>query len=191
MPQRPEHSIWIEIAWDVLCWVASLLWAVFRWVASLLWAALKLPWRVLGAILRWCEGLDYEAVFVAWHIGMAAALVGIPLYLWLAQPAWLFDPLSAVLPAAEVAREAAPAVAITEGSLPAPGCLPARITGDRVNLRADPGRQGKVLRKLRAGEIVTVLDCQGYELDGYTWWQVTGEDGNVGWAATQWMEEVR
>jgi hypothetical protein len=48
-----------------------------------------------------------------------------------------------------------------------------------------------VLRKLHAGELLSVHDCRGYTEDGYTWWQVAGEHGTVGWVATQWLEEKR
>jgi hypothetical protein len=41
---------------------------------------------------------------------------------------------------------------------------------------------------LQRDERLTVLNCVGHELDGYTWWQVVGDDGHAGWVATQWLE---
>lgn len=74
------------------------------------------------------------------------------------------------------------------GPLPAPRCPPARVTADGVNLRAGPGLQAAVLRKLRRDEALSVLDCGGLEQDGFTWWEVAGADGTRGWAATRWLE---
>lgn len=48
-----------------------------------------------------------------------------------------------------------------------------------------------MLRKLRLGEQLSVFDCRNYQEDGYIWWQVVGEDGVEGWAATNWLEEVK
>jgi hypothetical protein len=46
------------------------------------------------------------------------------------------------------------------------------------------------LRKLRLNERLSVLDCRGEPSDGFLWWEVEGEDGMRGWAATQWLEEA-
>jgi hypothetical protein len=172
---------WLDISWKLLCWFGSLLWTMLR-----------LPWRVLVAIARWCSHLDEETFFVAWRVSLAIALVAVPLYIWLAQPAWLLDPLHAALPPVGVVTEAAPPAApLPDTTLPASGCPTARVTARQVNLRAGPGREEMILRKLRLGELLTVRDCRGHEEDGYTWWQIVGEDGVEGWAATNWLEVAK
>jgi hypothetical protein len=40
LPQQPARSTWLAIAWEILCWVASLL-----------WATLRLPWRSVRTYL--------------------------------------------------------------------------------------------------------------------------------------------
>jgi Tol biopolymer transport system component len=63
--------------------------------------------------------------------------------------------------------------------------------GADLNLRAEPALTGDVLRKLQAGDIVTILDGP-VDADGYTWWQVQAEDGSTGWAVNipEWYVPV-
>jgi hypothetical protein len=65
-----------------------------------------------------------------------------------------------------------------------------RVSAERLHLRAEPGTKSEVLRMLRPGEVLVPLECSGLDLDDYTWWRVTGEDGQVGWAATKWLERA-
>jgi hypothetical protein len=90
-----------------------------------------------------------------------------------------------------VATEATATLAATPQAAPTPTaqtCPSVRVTRRGVNLRDAPGLDGIVLRKLRLGEVLAVLDCVGGTRDGYTWWWVVGEDGQAGWAANNWLE---
>ncbi|HRJ75853.1 MAG TPA: SH3 domain-containing protein [Anaerolineales bacterium] len=54
--------------------------------------------------------------------------------------------------------------------------------GENINLRTDPTLNANVLKKLSAGEIITVL--QGYvDADNYYWWKIQTEDNTEGWVA--------
>lgn len=53
--------------------------------------------------------------------------------------------------------------------------------GAFLNLRVEPSLNGKILSKLSAGEVITVLD--GYiDVDDYYWWKIRTQDGTEGWA---------
>ncbi|MBI5824179.1 MAG: PD40 domain-containing protein [Chloroflexi bacterium] len=53
--------------------------------------------------------------------------------------------------------------------------------GAFLNLRTEPSLNGKILEKLPAGEVVTVLD--GFvDMDDYYWWKIQTQDGIEGWA---------
>jgi dipeptidyl aminopeptidase/acylaminoacyl peptidase len=50
-----------------------------------------------------------------------------------------------------------------------------------LNLRTGPSLDAKILEKLPAGEVVTVLD--GYvDANDYYWWKIQTQDGTEGWA---------
>ena len=53
--------------------------------------------------------------------------------------------------------------------------------GANLNLRIEPSLQGNVLKKLKEGDQVTVLDGPR-EVDGYYWWKLRTADGVEGWA---------
>lgn len=53
---------------------------------------------------------------------------------------------------------------------------------DRVNLRSGAGLDYAIIRELREGETGTVVDGPR-QADGYTWWKVSWDEGNTGWAA--------
>jgi hypothetical protein len=176
-PQRPERSSGLDIAWKILCWFIALLWAM-----------LKLPWRGLRAIRGWYGGLDDELaanlrlfVFTLMLIAGGVALVLHP-------PGWLAGLVPAMPSLTRDAEPNAPTWPPAEAAPQAPTCPTVRVTAARLNLRAEPGLQGQIVRKLQRDERLTVLNCAGHELDGYTWWQVVGDDGHAGWVATQWLE---
>jgi dipeptidyl aminopeptidase/acylaminoacyl peptidase len=53
--------------------------------------------------------------------------------------------------------------------------------GAFLNLRTEPSLDAKILEKLPAGEVVTVLD--GYvDADDYYWWKIRTQDNTEGWA---------
>jgi len=53
--------------------------------------------------------------------------------------------------------------------------------GANLNLRTEPSLNGKILEKLPAGEVISVLD--GYvDIDDYYWWKIQTKDGIEGWA---------
>jgi Tol biopolymer transport system component len=61
--------------------------------------------------------------------------------------------------------------------------------GDYLNLRDKPSINANILRKIRAGEKVTIIG--GPEIsDGYTWWQIKTEDDFLGWVVENedWYE---
>lgn len=191
VPQHPERSIWLDIAWDVLCWAASLFWTALCWVASVLWVALKLPWRILRAIWRWREGLGYELAANLRLFVFTLALVAGGAMLVLHPPSWLADRMPAMPSLMVDAETDAPAWPTPEASLLTPNCPAVRVTAVRLNLRTEPDLQATALGKLQAGETPTVLYCEDDQVaDGYTWWEVVGEDGIRGWAATEWLEEA-
>ena len=52
--------------------------------------------------------------------------------------------------------------------------------GANLNLRTEPSLSGKILEKLPAGEVITVLD--GFvDVDDYYWWKIQTQDGIEGW----------
>lgn len=186
--QQPERSVWLHIAGDFLCWVALLLWTAFCWGASLLWATLKLPWRVLGAIFRSYEALDYELAANLRLFVFTLSLAAGGAMLVLHPPSWLVDRMPAMPSLTADAETNAPTWPTPEVFPLVPSCPAVRVTAVGLNLRAEPDLQAKALGKLQAGEIPTVLYCQNDQVaDGYTWWEVIGEDGVRGWAATQWL----
>jgi len=53
--------------------------------------------------------------------------------------------------------------------------------GAFLNLRTEPSLNGKILTKLPAGEVVTILE--GFvDADDYYWWKIQAQDGTEGWA---------
>ena len=119
------------------------------------------------------------------------AMLCIGLYIVVARPAWLPGPWQGLPPTTEQAVVPAPLPPLADAATPAPSCPRVRVTAVRLNLRAEPGPQTKALEQLQAGETLTVLYCESDRVvDGYTWWEVVGEDGMRGWAATQWLEEA-
>ena len=61
--------------------------------------------------------------------------------------------------------------------------------GANLNLRMEPSLSGKVLEKLPAGEVITVLE--GFvDADDYYWWKIRTHDGVEGWVVemTNWYK---
>jgi WD40 repeat protein len=53
--------------------------------------------------------------------------------------------------------------------------------GAFLNLRTEPSLKGKIVAKLPAGEVTTVLE--GFvDADDYYWWKIRAQDGTEGWA---------
>ena len=53
--------------------------------------------------------------------------------------------------------------------------------GENINLRAEPSLSGRIIQKLPAGGIITVLE--GFvDADDYYWWKIHLQDGLEGWA---------
>jgi uncharacterized protein YraI len=60
-----------------------------------------------------------------------------------------------------------------------------------LNLRQNPGLQGDVIRALGTGETGTVVDpSELTDRDGYTWINITTEDNERGWAATDFLDPL-
>lgn len=190
-PIRPS---WGAIALDGLSFGLLTMWGVL----SALLKAILAAWRALVAGLRWYIQLDtYDRR--QFHL-RSLALLALTSLLALAAywhvtgwPAWLTQPYASLT--SVVAAEDAPAptpfaLSPSPTAEPPPACPPVRVQATRVNFRAEPGRTGAILRKLRLGEALAPLDCAGRDLDGFTWWLVEAEDGQVGWVATEWLKTV-
>ncbi len=53
--------------------------------------------------------------------------------------------------------------------------------GALLNLRAEPSLRGEILKKLPAGEVITILE--GFiDADDYYWWKIRTQDETEGWA---------
>lgn len=63
--------------------------------------------------------------------------------------------------------------------------------GDRLNLRAGPSTNFKIIDRLEPRERVTLLDgpLKNEEGDGFAWWFIRTEDGIEGWAVERVVEE--
>ena len=60
-----------------------------------------------------------------------------------------------------------------------------------VNLRENPGLQGDVIRTLSTDETATVVNpSELTERDDFTWINVTTEDGETGWIATDFLDPL-
>jgi hypothetical protein len=81
-----------------------------------------------------------------------------------------------------------PAPTPTFTPTPAPGTAllvgqPARISAPNgLNMRGTPNTTGQLVLRLSTGQRVVVLDGPTVA-DGFTWWQIDDQQGNVGWAA--------
>lgn len=60
--------------------------------------------------------------------------------------------------------------------------------GDRLNVRSGPGLDFDVVFQLDPGSLVTLLEGPR-KVDGYAWWNIRDEDGNVGWSVERVDEE--
>ena len=63
-----------------------------------------------------------------------------------------------------------------------------RITGTEVRMRSDPNQNGDVLDYFTKGEIVTILDAA--DGGGINWTKVQLENGDIGWVASAYCEEL-
>jgi uncharacterized protein YraI len=60
-----------------------------------------------------------------------------------------------------------------------------------VNLRENPGLQADVIRTMGTGETGTVVDPSALtDRDGYTWINITTEDDERGWVATDFLDPL-
>jgi uncharacterized protein YraI len=83
------------------------------------------------------------------------------------------------------------------GGAPASGTSPdatihfrvARVSPDRLNLRADPSTSAQIVDHLDEGTLLEPLG-PARDADGLTWLQVQLPDGTQGWAATQYLDLV-
>jgi uncharacterized protein YgiM (DUF1202 family) len=58
-----------------------------------------------------------------------------------------------------------------------------------LNLRQNPGLEGDVIRTLAEGETATVVEQSALsDLDDYTWINITTEDDDTGWVATDFLD---
>jgi len=64
--------------------------------------------------------------------------------------------------------------------------------GSNLNLRELPAIKSQVVKKLQAGDLVTILDGPT-KFDGYTWWKVKTQENNEGWVADipDWYKPVK
>ena len=53
--------------------------------------------------------------------------------------------------------------------------------GNDLNLRTSPTLSSGFLKKLRIGDVITILDGP-VQADGYTWWKMRTVDAVEGWA---------
>ncbi|MCK4470349.1 MAG: SH3 domain-containing protein, partial [Anaerolineae bacterium] len=58
---------------------------------------------------------------------------------------------------------------------------------DELSYRSGPGLNYARLSIVKDGTILEVLEGPE-EADGYTWWRLEDEDGDIGWAADKWLE---
>ncbi len=56
-----------------------------------------------------------------------------------------------------------------------------------LNLREAPGQDYKIRKIAEEGSVLEVLDGPR-EADGYTWWQLKDETGELGWGAADYLE---
>ena len=58
---------------------------------------------------------------------------------------------------------------------------------DQLSYRFGPGMDYARLKLVKDRTILKVLDGPE-EADGYIWWRLEDEDGDIGWAAEKWLE---
>lgn len=63
----------------------------------------------------------------------------------------------------------------------------AMVTEVEVNMRAEPTTGAEVVTVLTAGQQVTIIGGP-QDADGFTWWQVSLDDGTEGWVAGDFLE---
>lgn len=90
-----------------------------------------------------------------------------------------------------------PAPTATFTPTPVPGTAlaagqPARVTAPAgLNFRDQPNTNANLLGQLGTGQVVSVTEGP-VEADGFIWWQLDDDQGNIGWAAqgdgeTEWL----
>jgi len=107
------------------------------------------------------------------------------------RPTIALTPRPTTVPTAAVA--ASPATAVAAPATAAPGGLRPGVTAivdtgsnDGLRVRRDPGQAGTVLRTLRNGERLTILDGPR-EVDGLAWYRVQYAD-EPGWVAGNFIK---
>ena len=73
--------------------------------------------------------------------------------------------------------------------IPAGAVVVSGTEGQNLRLRAGPGLTYATLRILEEGARLKVLEGPE-KVDGYEWWKVQTEDGQVGWAVSNWLTPV-
>lgn len=63
------------------------------------------------------------------------------------------------------------------------------IKGDHVNVRKAAGTSAAVVKMLMNGTTVTLMSSQGVQKDGYTWYQIKLEDGQLAWVASNFLDK--
>ena len=165
---------------------------VERFGRALWWLVCLLP-RPLHGLWTWCETISDETRSAVWRVLLGAFLVGLMWAVIVQPPHLVALTRTAIL---RISGVVAPAIdPITPAPTPPPAtataCPQMRVRGTRVNLRAEPGLSGKVLRQLHAGDVVTVLDCATYTQDGQVWWRVDdGTGAGAGWIAAAWLARI-
>jgi len=56
-----------------------------------------------------------------------------------------------------------------------------------LNVRAEPGTSGSMITTMPEGSTGTILDGP-VSAEGYTWWEISYDDGTTGWSASNWLE---
>lgn len=149
------------------------------------------PWVVLGAI-----------VIAAILIGLITAAVsairpapssGVPTAVVMVIPAPTSTQPGIVSPTGT------PALTPTVPASPAPGVIAlgatveiAGTSGEGLNLRSDPGLNGKVQYLGLESEVFVIQDGP-QEVDGLTWWYLVGyfDESRSGWAASNYLQTIQ
>ena len=64
------------------------------------------------------------------------------------------------------------------------------VTGDKVNVRSSPSRDGKLLKTTSSGNSFVLIDQPEYDHDGVAWYNIRNSSGETGWISSQFCEIV-
>jgi hypothetical protein len=182
---------WFVTSYRLLCWLGrASVWLLCK-VAWLLREGWDELWDELSAAARACRDTDpwqalrnaATAALIVFGASVACVVLANPV---LAEQVVSFGP-SPAEQAVPTSSSLSPITLIT----PTPSCPHVRVTAEQVNLRPSPGTGELPLRKLYLDERLTVLECSDVPAGEHLWWRVVGEDGQIGWVATTWLEAVQ